>query len=332
MNRLTTVTLSVAVIALAGCSKALTESSASGVIQKWIDSQAGGVVSTFAGALTSQIGVEQPQHWTVAGVQRAIKEGYLQERTVTVTYPNFSGEFTSGIYPLPGQSSAAGTDLVVMTMRTTSERPPRVSGFFKICRWNDIPQGPYNSCQTGNVNGIASKTGGGASNLSLTVTAENGFTTLEQAKLPVPPLSPLPPQLQRNIPFQASMVRADPDVVNAVINGIPVVLRGHATGQDVRQDVYSYNWTDKLPKDSINGAMLRLGHLVVESCGHLLLGSETVASASCKTHVKLTSAAESIFGSRPTDQTMQASFGKQPDGTWVGTGINYSAPQYNIFQ
>jgi hypothetical protein len=29
---------------------------------------------------------------------------------------------------------------------------------------------------------------------------------------------------------------------------------------------------------------------------------------------------------------MQASFGKQPDGTWVGTGINYGAPQYNIFQ
>ena len=78
--------------------------------------------------------------------------------------------------------------------------------------------------------------------------------------------------------------------------------------------------------------MLNLGHLAVESCEHLQLASETTATASCKTHVRLTGAAEAIFGNRRTDQLMEASFGRQPDGTWIGTSIKYTAPPYSLSQ
>jgi hypothetical protein len=103
-------------------------------------------------------------------------------------------------------------------------------------------------------------------------------------------------------------------------------------GVDVQQEVYVYNWTDKLPKDTVNGATLKLGRLMVDKCESLLLSSETAATASCKTHVQLTSAAEAILGQRPTDQSMGAFFGKQPDGVWVCTRVSYSPPQYNILQ
>ena len=103
-------------------------------------------------------------------------------------------------------------------------------------------------------------------------------------------------------------------------------------GSDFQQNVYIYTWTDKLPKDTFTGQILKLGHMVVDSCDHLLLGTETTATATCKTHVKLTRAAEVIFGSAPTTNTVQASFGKKPDGTWTGTQIGGAALQYNIFQ
>jgi hypothetical protein len=80
------VALLLTTVALAGCSKALTESSAPGVVQKWIDSQNGGgvLVSTFSGELTEQVGTEMINRWSVPDVQRLIKQGYLEEKTVSV--------------------------------------------------------------------------------------------------------------------------------------------------------------------------------------------------------------------------------------------------------
>lgn len=116
-------------------------------------------------------------------------------------------------------------------------------------------------------------------------------------------------------------------------SSVPFLAQGRATGSEILQNLYVYTWTDKLPKDVVvNGNALKLGHLVVDSCSQLLLDSETAAKAVCKTHVELTKPAEVIFGSGSTEQSMQAVFGKQPDGNWVTTRVSYSPPQYVINQ
>ena len=61
-------------------------------------------------------------------------------------------------------------------------------------------------------------------------------------------------------------------------------------------------------------------HWLVDRCDHLLLVTETMATATCNAHVRLTSAGEAAYRNLPTVQTIRASFGKQPAGTWVGTG------------
>jgi hypothetical protein len=313
MDRPMIVALSLGIVALGGCRKALTESSASGVIQKWVDSQAGGTVSTFAGALTGQIGRELPQRWMAAGVQRLLKEGYLQEKTAIVTYPNFSGQF-SGTHVEEVDIGAVVRDMLILQ---SSGQPPQISGTYQQCKQS----GP---CSTVSVNGVVQKQG--------------------QTQLAVDPNreEPLAPRFPRLL--HLSLARGNPDALLGTFEigyptianlnqsaSVPFRVTGRA-GPDIQQNLYVYTWTDKLPKDAFNGAMLKLGRLVLQSCDHLLLGSETTATASCKTQVKLTNAAEVIFGSRPTEQPLLASFGKQPDGTWIGTGVNYSAPPYNIFQ
>jgi len=323
MNRVAVVVLWLIALALCGCSKALTESSAVGVVQKYVDAQNDGTIFTFAGALTNQLGVEMPQRWDVPGVQRVLKEGYLQEKTAAITYPNFSGEFS-------GNNNTPWPWADTLRVQTSTDRPPRVSGMFKHCAFDSVAAGPYNSCDWANVNGIAQKIGAGQSQLSLNVIAHDGFLTLEQTKAANPPS--LTPEPQQNSPFQIALLRGNPDTITIDFGRGPIPLQGHTAGPDIQQQVYMYTWTDKLPKDTVTGSNLILGHLIVESCDHLLLTSETAATASCKTHVKLTSAAAVIFGNRPTDQSMQVSFGKQPDGTWIGTQLSYNPPQYMINQ
>ena len=305
-------------LALAGCSKVLTESSAVGVIQKYIDAQAGGQVSTFAGALTNQVSVEMSQRWTAVGVQRVIKEGFLQEKTVPVSYPNFSGTFT-GRRGSPGGPGGGSNDS--FSDFTNAGQPPYLNGSFRTCNVPDPSSfyRPVNDCSSGNVSGPVQRNGGGPSNFTLVLTNPSpyAFGTMPNSR----------------VPFQASLIRGNPDVIQVNLNGHPIRLEGHVTGPDVQQGIYIYNWTAKLPKDLFVGPFLKLGHLVVESCDHLLLGTETTASATCKTHVKLTKEAEIIFGRRPTNQSVQAAFGKQPDGNWIATQIGgYVPPQYNIFQ
>jgi hypothetical protein len=306
MNRFLIVALLLSTITVGGCSKALTESSASGVIQKWIDSQNGGVVSTSAGDLTRQIGVEMINAWSIPSVQRLTRQGYLEEKIVSVSYPNFSGQY-SGVFHQVNMFSVVVSEPTVVTIdiqTVSNTRPPHVEGQFKAC------DGP--DCNVASVSGSVRR--GGTSALMLAF--PSGRKEFE--------------------------VALDPGPTDAMVGhydasgwGHESYLRANHVGpnpSDVRQEVYVYRWTKKLPNDTFSGEMLNLGHLVVESCDHLLLASETTATASCKTHVKLMSAAEASFGSGPTDQVMQASFGKQPDGTWIGTSISYSAPSYKISQ
>lgn len=184
----------------------------------------------------------------------------------------------------------------------------------------------FGNCLTGNVNGSVQRNGAGASQLLVTVTETGPFGIMPNS----------------TITLRLSLNRANPDILQGTLQppgGLfgnpgpePVRFEGNVTGPDIQQEVYVYTWTDKLPKDTISGPTLKLGHLEVDSCQNLLLGSETAATASCKTHVKLTSAAAVIFGSKSTDQIMQASFGKQPNGTWVGTQVSYAPPPYNLDQ
>lgn len=319
MNRALVAVLPLGLFLLSGCSKALTESSASGVIQKWIDSLPNGPASTPAGALTGQIGVEMPNPWSLAGVQRLINAGYLDQKTMAVSYPNFSGQYSDVREEPAGFVTVRFVDTYdIQTI--TATRPPHVEGSFRSCF--------VNNCDAGSVNGFVNRRG--PSFLTLSFRAREN------------PLS------QRMVTYTRSLVvsleRGQTDAIvgnynmgveNPFVPAKSIPIRANRVGpnpSDVQQEVYVYTWTNKLPNDTFNGPTLKLGRLVVDTCDHLLLTSETAATASCKTHVKLTGAAEIIFGSRPTDRVMQAYFGKQPDGRWIGTGTNYSPPQYDISQ
>lgn len=320
MNRPMIVALSLTFLTLGGCSKALTESSASGVIQKWIDSQNGGAVRTPAGALTNHIGREMVNAWSAAGVQRLIKQGYLEEKTVAVSYPNFSGQY-SGVHHDVNMfhvyvSTPSVDTLDIKTVADT--RPPHVEGQFRTCF--------ENNCDVGSVSGAVQRNG--PSTLTLSFPERGGSL-----------MSNRPSTRNRLV---VALERGRPDaivgrytVANSMVNLDPISIRANRAGPnppDIQQAVYVYSWTNKLPKDTFSGTTLNLGHLVVGSCDHLLLASETTATASCKTQVKLTSGGKAIFGNGPTDQLMQASFGKQPDGTWIGTSINYSAPPFSYVE
>jgi len=304
MNRPVVVVVLIATLIVGGCSKGLTESSASGVIQKWVDSQNTGMVSTSAEALTRNLGTEMIVPWSVPDVQRLIKEGYLKQKTVAVPYPNFSGQYR-GVFHQVNMFSVLVSDPTVVTIdiqTISNTRPPHVEGQFKAC------EGP--DCSLASVSGSVRKSG----TSTLTLAFPFGPTEFEVA-------------LERG-PTDAMVGHYD-----ASGWGHQSYLRADHVGPsppDVRQEEYVYEWTPRLPNDTFNGAQLILGHLVVESCEHLLLASETTATASCKTHVKLTDGAEAIFGTRSTERSMEASFGKQPDGTWIGTSMKYTAPPYSL--
>jgi len=75
----------------------------------------------------------------------------------------------------------------------------------------------------------------------------------------------------------------------------------------------------KFSDNQQNEEMRKRGHPVIDSCDHLVLVIETMATAECKIHVKLTKAGEAIFGNAPQTGIIRASFSKKPDGSWVCT-------------
>jgi hypothetical protein len=237
---------------------------------------------------------------------------------VPVAYPNFSGQY-SGVHHEPNMfgvyvSTPSVDTLDIHTVSNT--RPPHIEGQFKTCF--------ENNCDVGSVSGAVQRNG--PSTLTLSFGAREGSL-----------MSNRPATRNRLVVAlehgQTDAIVGQYTEAGSLMKVGPITIRFNHVGANppnIQQEVYVYNWTAKLPKETFSGTKLNLGHHEVESCEHLLLTSETKATASCKTHVKLTSAAGAIFGDRPTDQVMQASFGKQPDGTWIGTSINYSAPPYSI--
>lgn len=300
-----------------GCSKTLTESSAVGIAQKSVDSMDGGSRSTDAKVLTDGVGIEREGRWTAASVQRAIKEGFLVEKSRPISYPNFSGNFT-GRSGNPGGQGGGSTDTLSGSVNPGA--PPIYNGQFRTCIVRD-PNSffhPQDDCYSGVVSGYVNRSGEGPTAFTLTLTNVSPYG------IGVEPGT--------KSPFQASLTRGNPDVIQVSLNGASIRLEGHVTGPDFQQNLYTYNWTGKLTKGTISYSVLKLGHLVVDSCDHLLLGTETTASAACKTHVVLTKDAKIIFGDRSTDQSVETTFGKQPDGTWVCTLVRFIPPFYDINQ
>lgn len=304
------------------CSKALTESSAVGIIQKSIDAKDNGMTTTSVIALTSLIS-EQPLRLQQTSIQRLVKEGYLEEKTVQVSYPNFSGHFTSHRGFPPGQQYGGWID--DLQIAVSPGHPPLANGTFRTCQAYDPNLFfAHDSCVSGNLNGPVQRSAN--SQFGVTVNSIGGSSL----------------DLNSVITLRVSLVRGNPDIIQGTLQAPnnplfgtpapqPIRLEGHVAGEDISQEVYVYSWTNKLPKDMIVGGSLRLGNLVVDSCEHLLLSTETAATATCKTHVKLSKEAAAIFGETSTERPLQASFGKQPNATWVGTDFRYTPPTY-IFQ
>lgn len=200
-------------------------------------------------------------------------------------------------------------------VQTTSDtRPPSVKGRFTTCF--------ENGCDVGLVRGEVQRSG--PSILTLAFPEQQRGVISNRPN----PRDQLAVVLERGQPdvllgqyqYGRSMVRVPTIYIRAIHVG--------PNPPDIQQSAYVYGWTPTLPKDAFNGSALNLGHLEVDRCEHVLLSSETTATASCQTHVKLTPFAAAVCGDGSTDQTMQASFGKQPDGTWVATNMVYSPPQY----
>lgn len=313
--------LVVGLLALAGCSKALTESSAGGVVQKFVDAQNDGQVSTRADSLINNVGIEMPMRWAAAGAQRVLKAGLLQEKTIPATYPNFSGQFTGHYGAVLGEHTLTSYNFTAVAV---DGQQPYLSGSFSACDIYDGSGARFagRDCAEGTINGPIQRNGAGRSNF--TFLRNRSPISLFQLAIGIITHEP---QL-----IQMSLVRGNPDMIQLSADGTTFQLQGHATGQDFQHEVYVYSWPASMPKGLFSGRMLMLGHLVVEGCEHLLLGTETTATATCRTHIKLTKDAEIVFGSASTDQSLQASFGKQPDGKWIVTQIGYIPPQYTIAQ
>ena len=308
------IALALAAMALTGCSKALTASRAVTVTQSYVDSQNSGIVSTSIAALTSQIGTELPQRSDSPELQRLIKDGYIVEKTVTVSYPNLAGNFV-GSHEI-NIMGPTRLDDTFQLQTIASSKPPQVQGSFRTCFGN--------SCEAGSVSGAVQRNG--PSNLTL---------SFQQRENPISDR-----WVTQTRTLNVSLIRGQPDALVGTYstgNENPFVsaqssserASGVVAGPDIQQEVYVYSWTPKLPTGTVDGAVLKLGHLVIDSCDQLLLNSETTARATCKTHVKLTKEAELIFGKASTEQPIQPVFGKQPDGGWIGTSVSYTPPQYS---
>jgi hypothetical protein len=297
------------ILAVTGCGKSLTESSAVKLVQRNLDLEAGGIVSTQINALTSQIGVALAEPSRLAAIERLLKEGYLQQKAVAVVLPNISGTFirTKATIHLNGLDH---TFQESFELHMTTERPPVIEGSFRQCEVET------SSCDIWSIKGVS------------------------QSKSADLTLSPESSSHGANIPAKSmtvSLVRGQPDELLYEANSRGIVIGdaqlraiGHATEPDIQQQWFIYGWTRKLPKDALNGPLLKLGHLVTDSCDNLVLVSETAATAVCKTHLKLTKDAEIIFGNRATNIPLLALFRKKPDGTWSATHSEYRLPAFAI--
>ena len=303
--RLIIVTSLFAVLALSGCSSALTEASAAKAIQGYIDTQQNGIVMTSIIFLTGQLGTQHTERSSVPAIQRLMKQGMVEEITGTAVYPDLSGTYrgtVGGYY--------RGNITYTVKLHTTPANPPEVEGEYQDCLFG-------RSCWDGTVSGVVEQRA--ASTLTLRQISRRPTDTATVRSLVV--------SLTRGTNGEDMLVGA----LREGETSNPIELRGRA-GAQLERKIYVYKWTDKFPKEALQPPDLQLGHLVVDGCDHLLLATEISATATCQSHIVLTDVAKAIWGEKSTKETLQASFGRQPNGKWIGTKISYSPPSYEINQ
>jgi len=288
-----------------GCSKKLTQSRAVKLTQEVIDKSKGGVIVSIA-PVTAVLAQEFSD--AAAPVPPAIlplvQAGLIRRRTIPLKYPNIAGQYTgtyTSVFNKPLEAK------LVVTLQDGSA-PPRVQGTFETCAvWveTEVHNGPitHRNCGTNNVSGVLNANG--ATNLIFTVNA------LE------PPTN-----------MQLTLTRGNPDDLSGRVHSgstdLPVKLQGHS-GPDIQQSMYMYEWSDKLPKDAlVSGYTVNGGRLIVDTCDQLLLQDETKATAICSGHLEPTGAVKTILGDGFKTISIRATYGKQPDGEWVGTAANHS--------
>jgi hypothetical protein len=87
--------------------------------------------------------------------------------------------------------------------------------------------------------------------------------------------------------------------------------------------MYSYAMTSKAPVKVVGESdQVSLGKIVVTNVDSLLLETETMATANFKWKIDLNEIGDVIAQSKPQGKVGEVRFQKQPDGTWVITGIN----------
>jgi hypothetical protein len=87
--------------------------------------------------------------------------------------------------------------------------------------------------------------------------------------------------------------------------------------------MFSYSFTPKAKVQVVNGSdQSSMGRIIVTGVDSLLLATDTVATAKFKWKFDYSEIGQVITLSKQPEKLGEVQFGKQPDGTWIITGIN----------
>jgi hypothetical protein len=305
---------------LSGCgSKTLTESRARSLVQARMDlaakatGQDGLLVDPYE--LTATLNNRYPQKLTSVGMRRVVGDGYIEEQTPKAIYPDLTGNF-HGQWVYPWLSSVS---FIVDITVNSQNRPPMITANYTgRCGGSQLVPTMQN-CQTGSCQGLQPEHG--VISLSCSTTFNSGTTTNVVGL----DLNPQADQnrITGNFRLQYATV-VTPNVT-------PMSLEGAFNRKTIEQEQYVYVWSKKFPADLLfANRFIRLDDAAVDSCENLLLQTETTASCTCKWHSNLSKPLTSMYGKNRLDGTIQATFGKQPDGNWMVTNVNHDIEKYDV--
>jgi hypothetical protein len=299
------VALSLVVAVLSGCRRTFDESRAVKLTQAVIDAKKDPVVVSIA-PIAGTMNREFTDPTIPAELQRPVQGGLIQQRRTLLKYPNLSGHFLGKYFDTPDVTIQIPHEAILALQLVSNSKPPRIEGTSEMCSLTydfGPPPRTNRTCGTWHVSGVLNA---------------NGPTDLTESTEP-------------NTHIILTLTRGNPDVLTGVIRtqyySRPVRFEGKAGGPDLEQPIYTYDWSDKLPKDALISAyQVNAGHLIVDVCGQLLLQGDTSATATCSGHADMLSAVKMILGDSVRTIQVHAVYGKRPDGEWVGTAASYAAP------
>ena len=311
-------TTAIGLMAACGDSKVLTAERAKALAQARLDMTNQGGVVVNVGTLTSQLNTRtlQTPEQLLPSMKRLLDHGYIEQKSYKIIYPDLSGTYTGG-WAYPQFSRGIG---IRVTLSTDQSRPPNVTGSY-TAECGEFDRGALKrrfDCGTGSLAGSL----GRQPPYILNPSNHRAFSVWPE-ELGSFSLMSITLQLGSSDDTLAGYFQ----LISGVQN--PLLLTGKNSHRNIEQDEYSYNWSQTFPQTFMNGpSMLNLGHGVIDSCDNLLLGSETSASCVVKWHVDLDTPRSALMGPNRVEGTVSATFGKQPDGTWIITSLDLPATPY----